>query len=234
MQTSIGFCMFCQKISVPADKVLGSTAPTRWMQMWKRERHLDHDILPIYSDLKFRIQHNGLRLHHKHRYRTLDINCVYHCPAVQTLIQWSTVVHWISLDLGTEACQKFGIYNILRVFNVAQWVVLKILWMERSNTIFRTDSVTSSHDDNNIGITVTRQATYQIKAHVQCLGHIDALNTRLSRLCADYIDTEQSASQNIPLHGHHQPPPQTPQSYLCLAPFMYAAFSTSIICPHAS
>lgn len=208
--------------------------------MWKRERHLDRDVLPIYSDLKFRLQHNGLRLRHKHRYRTLDINCVFHCPAVetakhlfwdcptantvwektlhplrryfQTPLQWSTVVYWTVLDLCTEACQNFGTHNLLRVISVIRFVVLKTLWTERNNTIFRTNPATGAHDPKNIGISVTRQATYQIKAHLQRLGRIDALNTRLFQLCALYIDTWQSASVNTPQQQLPHPPHQTSRS----------------------
>nr|CCA20407.1 conserved hypothetical protein [Albugo laibachii Nc14] len=135
------------------------------MQMWKRERHLDRDLLPIYIDLKFRLQHNGLTFRRKYRFHTSDIKCIFACDAVEAAqhlvwdftlartvwttslrspdkyfrspYEWSTVVYWTALDLTADACKHYGTHNIIRVLNVIRYVVLKSLWTERNTAIFR-------------------------------------------------------------------------------------------------
>lgn len=72
------------RIALPPDKALEALAPTNRTQMWKRERSLDRDLLPIYYDLRFRLQHNGLRLRKKYRFHPTAVACIFGCLAVES------------------------------------------------------------------------------------------------------------------------------------------------------
>ncbi|KAL7689317.1 hypothetical protein Plhal304r1_c016g0059401 [Plasmopara halstedii] len=44
---------------------------------WSTLRKLQCDILPVFSDYFFRLQHNGLGFHYEFGWHTQDINCVH-------------------------------------------------------------------------------------------------------------------------------------------------------------
>ncbi|KAL4151114.1 hypothetical protein PRNP1_010500 [Phytophthora ramorum] len=62
---------------------LGITEEPDWKELWRRERGLDRDLLPILSDIKFCLQHNGLNVRMKYRHRTDDVLCVHGCGVVE-------------------------------------------------------------------------------------------------------------------------------------------------------
>ena len=51
---------------------------------WTFERLLQRDVLPVYADFLFRLQHNGLGFRYKYRWHTDDVHCVYGCTTPET------------------------------------------------------------------------------------------------------------------------------------------------------
>ncbi|KAL7688878.1 hypothetical protein Plhal304r1_c017g0060561 [Plasmopara halstedii] len=51
---------------------------------WSTLRKLQCDILPVFSDLLFRLKHNGLDFRYKFSWHTQDINCVHGCSTLET------------------------------------------------------------------------------------------------------------------------------------------------------
>ena len=153
------------RIVVPPDKALEVQSPTQWNAMWKRERTFNQDVLPVFADLNFRLQHNGLRLRYKYRYHTSDILCSHGCDSPETArhlfwecslasklwsfsqfkifscidgpLTWDTVVYGTNLVLSTPVSQRYGSHNILRVLNVYRCVILRTLWLTRNDAIFK-------------------------------------------------------------------------------------------------
>lgn len=72
------------KIVMPPDKALEVTPPAQLNTMWKRERSLNRDVLTVFADLEFRLQHNGLRLRLKYRYHTSEVLCSHGCASAET------------------------------------------------------------------------------------------------------------------------------------------------------
>ncbi|KAI9913948.1 hypothetical protein PsorP6_005586 [Peronosclerospora sorghi] len=72
-----------------------------WDKLWKIELGLENILLPILSDLKFRMQHNGLKVRRKHKYHTTEVTCSHGCS-------------------GTEKV-KHSFFGNVRLFNRYGW-----------------------------------------------------------------------------------------------------------------
>nr|CCA17196.1 conserved hypothetical protein [Albugo laibachii Nc14] len=155
------------KEAISPVKALEVRAPHDWTQVWKCERQLDRDLLPIYFSLKFRLQDKGLNLRRKYRFHISAINCIFACDAhFRSPYQWSTVVYWNALDLNADACKKFGLHNIITVLNVIRCV-------SRTETI-------------SLALSGSKSAACNIHSHLKRLGNIVTRNDRLQGLSSDW------------------------------------------------
>ncbi|KAF0703529.1 hypothetical protein AaE_015326 [Aphanomyces astaci] len=65
---------------------LGVHRQVNWPQVWQRELSLDRHLLPIFGDIKFRLQHNALGFLYKFAWRHGSTNCVHGCDTPETAI----------------------------------------------------------------------------------------------------------------------------------------------------
>ncbi|RQM10836.1 hypothetical protein B5M09_012197 [Aphanomyces astaci] len=55
-----------------------------WALVWPRERDLDKYLLPVFADLKYRLQHNALGLLYKYAWRRDSTHCLHGCHTPET------------------------------------------------------------------------------------------------------------------------------------------------------
>ncbi|KAL8011300.1 hypothetical protein Plhal710r2_c053g0160781 [Plasmopara halstedii] len=132
--------------------------------LWSLERFPQRDILPVYSEFLFRLQHNGLAFRYKYRWHTEDTKCVhgctilktpYHlfwdCPTAQSLwhlflspfsrlfdfaFGWPQVLFLYKVTVSAAQQASYGFHTPLRLFNVVRCVILRTLWLNRNKAIF--------------------------------------------------------------------------------------------------
>ena len=150
------------KESIPTVKALEVRAPHDWTQMRKRERHSDHDIPSLWSDLVLRFSIMVLNLA-----GTTDVipqksaaslhvtpgkmaeHLIWDCLIARTVwttaarplektfpspYRWSTTVDWTELVLNAYACKQFGTQH-RQVTQRDSMRCFKSLWAERSTAI---------------------------------------------------------------------------------------------------
>lgn len=131
---------------------------------WALELVLRRDVLPVYSDFVFRLQHNGLGFRYKYRWHTGEVNCVYGCATPETpyhllwdcyrakrlwllflppfsrlfqsMIDWPQVLFLHQLRVPAHNQATFGSFTPVRLFNVVRSVILRTLWLNRNKAIF--------------------------------------------------------------------------------------------------
>lgn len=154
---------------LPHEK-LKAKAPNDWTSMWRRELKMDRDVLPIFTDVKYRLQHNGLKFRIKHRYHTTDVNCIHGCNQQETgkhifwechiatfiwekylrlsegkiksQIKWENIVYLSGIEIEQSFQKQYGRYNIIRGINVVRCVIIGILWRLRNNAIYNQEKGT--------------------------------------------------------------------------------------------
>ncbi|KAF4044160.1 hypothetical protein GN244_ATG03435 [Phytophthora infestans] len=122
---------------------LDSIDPPDWDTMWRKNLHPDKYVLPILSEVRFRMQHNGLNMRSKYRYTNNDANCPHGCPYTETVkhlfwsctialevwpefldpisllaemsITWEKVVYMTSLCFTERSIQSYGKVNFFSV-----------------------------------------------------------------------------------------------------------------------
>ncbi|CAI5713291.1 unnamed protein product [Peronospora destructor] len=143
---------------------LGASTEPNWSDLWCRDRSLDLDVLPVLSDLKFRLQHNALNLRSKYQWRPVDVGYVHVCPAVETPrhlfwdcpyaqrlwslflpplqlkterpIRWEAAVYLTDIGLTPASSRDTGQHNILRVLNIVRCCVFRSSWLHRNERVF--------------------------------------------------------------------------------------------------
>ncbi|KAF1319013.1 Pollike protein, partial [Globisporangium splendens] len=136
-----------------------------WSAVWRVERSLDKDVLPVLGDIKFRLQHNALGFRVKFKWHTSDVNCIHGCsqvedarhlfwdcrvaqaawqqamesfsPLLDRQLAWENVVFLHDLRFTDASTADFGRHNLLRVFNMLRCSVLYPLWLHRTDRIFQ-------------------------------------------------------------------------------------------------
>ncbi|RQM14109.1 hypothetical protein DD237_003606 [Peronospora effusa] len=124
--------------SMPHSAFGVSTEPN-WSGLWRRKLALDKDVLPVLSDLKFRLQHTSFDARSKYQWRPVDVGCVHCCPAIETPrhqfwdclyaqrlwslflptlqsataspLSWEAVVYLMNIQLTPSASQTVGPHN---------------------------------------------------------------------------------------------------------------------------
>ncbi|KAK1928959.1 hypothetical protein P3T76_015599 [Phytophthora citrophthora] len=184
---------------------LGIVNAPKWIEMWKRERTLNKDVLPILADIKFRLQHNGLNVRSKYQHQTTDVLCVHGCGVVETArhlfwdcstattawqeflpefrtlltgeITWEAVVYTQKVAFTQHVATSIGAHNMLRVFNVLRCSVLYILWLHHN------DCMMNGAETNHMYV-ISRARSYVTL-------HLDRLratgNPRLQGLCGRWL-----------------------------------------------
>lgn len=131
---------------------------------WALERLLQRDLLSIFSDFVFRLQHNGLGFRYKYQWHTDDVSCVHGCATPETphhllwdcymakrlwhlflpmfsglfqsTIGWLLVLFLHQLDVPAHHTTVFGSLLPVLLFNVVRSVVLRTLWLNRNKALF--------------------------------------------------------------------------------------------------
>ncbi|KAG6612001.1 putative pollike protein [Phytophthora cinnamomi] len=184
---------------------LGVAVEPLWKDLWKRERSLDRDLLPILADIKFRLQHNGLNVRKKYKHQTSDVLCVHGCsdvedaehlfwtcpvaraawdfflPDYQSLLQpevtWAGVVYLQGMVFQPTALLDFGSHNLLRVFNVLRCSVLYMLWLHHNDCMMNGTSTNKDY--------VIQRAKAYVRLHLLRMSRAD--NPRLRCLCQRWV-----------------------------------------------
>ncbi|RMX61941.1 hypothetical protein DD238_008385 [Peronospora effusa] len=131
---------------------------------WAHERLLQRDVLPVYADFLFRLQHNGLGFRYKYRWLTTMVDCVYGCPTPETpfhllwdchtarhlwrlflspltrlfrsVLGWDQVLFLHHLEVPVASRLIFGSRLPVRLFNIVRCVVLRTLWLNRNKALY--------------------------------------------------------------------------------------------------
>ncbi|GMF36572.1 unnamed protein product [Phytophthora fragariaefolia] len=134
-------------------------------KLWRTDLTLDKHILPILSDLRFRMQHNGLNVRRKYGYTNKDITCPHGCELKETVkhlfwdcevaktvwplftdpirfllevpVSWESVAYMKLLHFTNSSLEEYGFINLAIVFNIVRSVVLYPLWIHRNHRIFQ-------------------------------------------------------------------------------------------------
>ncbi|KAH7489137.1 uncharacterized protein KRP23_3075 [Phytophthora ramorum] len=198
---------------------LGVAVEPLWKELWRRERSLDRDLLPVLEDIKFRLQHNGLNVRKKYQHQTSDVLCVHGCSDVEDAehlfwtcpvardvwdtflpeyrslltpaVTWAGVVYLQGMVFTPAAISEFGAHNMLRVFNVIRCSVLYMLWLHHNDCMM--NGSTTNKDF------VIQRAKAYVRLHFQrmCL----AENPRLRQLCRRWLLS--SSNDNGEQSGGH-------------------------------
>ncbi|CAH0488952.1 unnamed protein product [Peronospora farinosa] len=141
------FDLVSPRLAHSGDHGGGDGQPTQLVRsLASRPVALDLDVLPVLSDLKFRLQHNALNPRSKYQWRPVDVGCVHGCPAIETPrhlfwdclyaqrlwslfmptlqsatscpLSWEAVLYLMDIQLTPAASQTVGPHNFLRVLNV--------------------------------------------------------------------------------------------------------------------
>ncbi|TDH71017.1 uncharacterized protein CCR75_008537 [Bremia lactucae] len=143
---------------------LGIASEPDWAVLWRRERSLDRDLLPVLADINYRLQHNVLNVRLKYRHRNSDILCVHGCGVVEDAqhlfwvcpiaqaawdavltpfrdlvagdLTWAAVVYLQGLLFMDSAISLHKSHNLLRVFNVLRCSVLYVVWLHRNDCLW--------------------------------------------------------------------------------------------------
>eukprot|EP00644_Phytophthora_capsici_P012283 jgi/Phyca11/119496/e_gw1.38.325.1 len=125
----------------------------------------DKYVLPILSDLRFRMQHNRLNVRKKYRYTASDTNCPHGCPHTESVkhlfwtykiareiwpefldpismlaeisITWEGVAYMTNLHFTKRSVEDFSHGNLLLVFHIIRSAVLYPIWIHRNDRIFQ-------------------------------------------------------------------------------------------------
>uniref|UniRef100_A0AAV1V1K4 Reverse transcriptase zinc-binding domain-containing protein n=1 Tax=Peronospora matthiolae TaxID=2874970 RepID=A0AAV1V1K4_9STRA len=144
------------QLSVP-EVVIGSSH-------WALERLLQRDVLPVYSDFVFWLQHNGLGFRYKYHWHTADVHCVHSCITpenphhllwdcymakrlwllflppfsriFQSTIGWPHVFFLLHLYIPVRRQDLFGSLPPVRLFNMVCIVILRTLKLNSNKAIF--------------------------------------------------------------------------------------------------
>uniref|UniRef100_A0AAV1VEX9 Reverse transcriptase domain-containing protein n=1 Tax=Peronospora matthiolae TaxID=2874970 RepID=A0AAV1VEX9_9STRA len=131
---------------------------------WALERVLQRDVLPVFSDFVFRLQHNGLGFRYKYKWHTGEVTCVHGCATSETPLHllwdcymakrlwhlflpmfsrlfqsdigWPQVLFLHNLVVPAHHTLIFGSLLPVRLFNVVRSVLLRTLWLNRNKAIF--------------------------------------------------------------------------------------------------
>ncbi|KAF4027975.1 Reverse transcriptase (RNA-dependent DNA polymerase) [Phytophthora infestans] len=156
---------------------------------WATERVLQRDILPTFSDLLFRLQHNGLGFRYKYGWHTADTQCVHRCPDTETakhlfwdcilasrlwhfflppfrrILQleftWDQVLFLQGVEVPPVAKDTYGTSLPIRLFNIVRCCVFRALWMNRNKAIYDGPALSF--------VGVYRQSLATVRLHFQRL-----------------------------------------------------------------
>lgn len=193
---------------------LAIDAAPDWKTCWRAELSLDKFVLPVLSDLKYRLQHNALSLRKKHAYHTNDTRCPHGCLETESAkhlfwtcdiaartwesvllpidslcdqpITWSAVAYMQQLQFTKTAVESFGTHNLRLVFHVIRCATLYPIWLHRNDRIYQV--VTPS------AVFTTSRASAYIRLHLKRLADCDT-NPRLVRLCTRMLEQFQHATR---------------------------------------
>ncbi|CAH0486961.1 unnamed protein product [Peronospora farinosa] len=199
---------------------LGMSSEPNWLGLWRRDRSLDLDVLPVLSDLKFRLQHNALKLRSKYQWRPVDVGCVHGCPDVETSrhlfwdcpyaqrlwslflpgfrsaterpLAWEAAVYLLDTGLTPESSRTIGQHNFLRVFNVVRCCVFRSLWLHRNERVFQPTTPSSQ-------AWLDAHACCYARLHLRRLLAVSS-NDRLRNFSRDLISLLPRAARFIPGH----------------------------------
>lgn len=143
---------------------LGAPEVVLTQSYWDKEKTLRRDILPIFADFLFRLQHNGLGFRYKYGWHTTDIDCVHGCSEPETpqhllwdcymakgiwrlflapfhrlfdvRLGWTQVLFLHNLEVPLSRRETYGYLLPLRLFNIVRCCVLRTLWMNRNKAIY--------------------------------------------------------------------------------------------------
>lgn len=157
----------------------------------------------MFADLKFRLQHNGLRLRVRYRYHTSDVFCSHGCNSPETakhlfwecsmatnlwihslfpifgcleeILTWETVVYGTNFAITTSATRTYGTHNIIRVLNVFRCIILRTLWLARNVAIVQHQEAYPTQ--------LYRMVRGYLLDHIRRLKHASPTNAQLMALC---------------------------------------------------
>ena len=156
---------------------------------WAHEQLLQRDVLLIYADFLFRLQHNGLGFRYKYRWLTTMVHCVHGCSSPETpfhllwechmarhlwrlflsplsrlflsTLGWDQVLFLHNLDVPAASRHLFGSRLPIRLFNIVRCVVLRTLWLNRNKALYDSPAL------HFFG--VFRQCSTMVRLHFQQL-----------------------------------------------------------------
>lgn len=149
-------------------------------QVWQRDCKLNKQVLPVYADFLYRLQHNALYLGYRLQHLPEATSMCHHgCGALETAphlfwycdfatqiwegwlspfrnlfstaIEWGSVLFFNKLEPTPEAKRRFG-YSLFVTFHIVRAVILRCLWMHRNNIRFH------DHQPNLIDVKAQVQA----------------------------------------------------------------------------
>lgn len=119
-------------LPVMLNDALDITVAPNWSTVWRTDLSLDKTVLPVLSDLKFRLQHNALGLRKKHTYHTTEVMCPHGCPIVESAKHlfwecpiasqtWTTVLRPLQPLLESQLQWKGIAYLLDLSFSDSAW-----------------------------------------------------------------------------------------------------------------
>jgi hypothetical protein len=142
--------------------------------IWVRDLKMNKNVLPVYADLLYRLQHNALYVGYRLQHVANAVTtCLHGCNVQETVshlfwycgfaadvwkewldvfqqwldspIEWATIVYFEGITPTKCAKDAYG-YSLFVVFHIVRTVVLRSLWMHRNDIRFH------DHEPNLIDV----------------------------------------------------------------------------------
>ncbi|KAI9914589.1 hypothetical protein PsorP6_007600 [Peronosclerospora sorghi] len=173
--------------------------------MWRKELMWDRYVLPVFSDVKYRHQHNAIGFLYKFQWRTQVTSshtCVHGCEPIETAyyLFWSCCVAkdvwnyflpafdgltessitWtgVLFPIHPKTTQYYGDRIFWVVFQVVRCCVLRAIWLHRNKRLYNSDITTSAPF-------VQHQARSYVILHLRKIQEEETYNGRRKR--ADFL-----------------------------------------------
>ncbi|RHY50558.1 hypothetical protein DYB26_006272 [Aphanomyces astaci] len=142
---------------------LGISNPPHWARVWRQELKMDAHLLPIFGDLKFRLQHNALGFLYKYGWRRDSVACVHGCPSRETgghlfwdctlaqhvwnpfltamapiygALTWRTLLYTDEYDPAPAEKKTYQL-ELFTLLGLVRAIVFRQLWLNRNRVLYK-------------------------------------------------------------------------------------------------